>query len=640
MFLAVLLVGLFALSAVSATDSPTGDIVGVYDNNVLSADEQSFAQLNATINANNDENIYLNNDYKYSSDDFSFKEGIVINRDVTVYGNGHTIDGSGEARIFHVTGGNVVFYNINFINGYNDDWEYGGGAIYGSGKAISCTFENNTAHYGGAMLGGSAENCNFVENFAESQGGAMFGGSAVDCTFSGNSANFVGGAMLRGSAVNCTFSGNSAQYGGAMDSSSALNCLFSENSGQFGGAMYSSSARDCTFSKNSADDGGAMGGGSAINCTFSENYAKEFGGAIYSCDARDCTFSDNLAESDGGAIYVGSAVNCKFIRNLAGNRAGAMYEGAAVDCTFDGNYANNEGNDLYHTFKWNCIGKVASEFYESKDLVSHWGVNDFISTYNSGDTLQINIRDQFSDPVNLIDVDVVVYENGVAIRTYHCLSGDKLSFDLAPGNYVAELIVAYPRLNQPNPINISLTINKAVPKIDVAASNVVYPNSVAVTVKADVDGKYNIKIGSTSKVVDLKKGVAKKVIFTGLAPKKYTATVKFTGNENYADKVINIDFTVKKATPKLTASKKTFKKSVKIKQYVVTLKTNKNKVMKNTWVTLKVNKKTYKVKTNKKGQATFKITNLNKKGTFKAVVKYDGSKYYSAKTVKPKIVVK
>ena len=90
MFLAVLLVGLFAVSAVSAADNSTGDIVGVNNNdNVLDTYDESFAQLNATINGGFDKEIYLNYDYKYSSDDSSFKEGIVINRDVTVYGNGH-----------------------------------------------------------------------------------------------------------------------------------------------------------------------------------------------------------------------------------------------------------------------------------------------------------------------------------------------------------------------------------------------------------------------------------------------------------------------------------------------------------------------------------------------------------------------
>ena len=72
----------------------------------------------------------------------------------------------------------------------------------------------------------------------------------------------------------------------------------------------------------------------------------------------------------------------------------------------------------------------------------------------------------------------------------------------------------------------------------------------------------------------------------------------------------------------------------------MTLKTNQNKVMKNTKVTIKVNKKTYTAKTNSKGQATFKITKLTKKGKYTATVKYAGSKYYNTKSVKVKITVK
>lgn len=114
----------------------------------------------------------------------------------------------------------------------------------------------------------------------------------------------------------------------------------------------------------------------------------------------------------------------------------------------------------------------------------------------------------------------------------------------------------------------------------------------------------------------------------------------FKGDANYAKSTKSVTVTVNKATPKLTAAKKTFKKSVKTKSYTVTLKTNHNKVIKSAVVTLNVNKKTYKVKTNAKGQATFKITNLNKKGTFTATFKYAGNSYYKAKTVKPKLIVK
>ncbi len=103
---------------------------------------------------------------------------------------------------------------------------------------------------------------------------------------------------------------------------------------------------------------------------------------------------------------------------------------------------------------------------------------------------------------------------------------------------------------------------------------------------------------------------------------------------------LNVKVTVKKATPKLTAKAKTFKKSLKTKKFSVTLKNNLNKVMKNTKVTLKVNKKTFTAKTTDKGVATFKITKLTKKGKYTATVKYAGSKYYNAKSVNVKITVK
>lgn len=62
--------------------------------------------------------------------------------------------------------------------------------------------------------------------------------------------------------------------------------------------------------------------------------------------------------------------------------------------------------------------------------------------------------------------------------------------------------------------------------------------------------------------------------------------------------------------------------------------------MKNTKLSLKVNKKTYTAKTNAKGQATFKITKLVKKGTFKAVITYKGSTYYNKATKKVNIRVR
>ena len=131
-----------------------------------------------------------------------------------------------------------------------------------------------------------------------------------------------------------------------------------------------------------------------------------------------------------------------------------------------------------------------------------------------------------------------------------------------------------------------------------------------------------------------------KVPIIGLNPNTYTATITFDENSDYEKITKSVKVIVKKATPKLTSKAKTFKKSLKTKKYTVTLKTNQNKVMKNTKLTLKVNGKTYSAKTNAKGQATFKITKLTKKGKFNAVVTYKGNVYYNKVVKKVQITIK
>ena len=90
----------------------------------------------------------------------------------------------------------------------------------------------------------------------------------------------------------------------------------------------------------------------------------------------------------------------------------------------------------------------------------------------------------------------------------------------------------------------------------------------------------------------------------------------------------------------MTAKAKSFKVSVKTKKYTITLKNNKGAVMKKVKLTLKINKKTFKATTNSKGVATFKITNLKKKGKFTATIKYAGNKYYNKLSKKAKITAK
>ena len=218
---------------------------------------------------------------------------------------------------------------------------------------------------------------------------------------------------------------------------------------------------------------------------------------------------------------------------------------------------------------------------------------------------------------------------------------------LDPGEY--NVVVTYDGNDEFNPVSKSIKFSvsdEASSKGILISSNVktTYGTSknIVVTLK---DSKGNILAGRKV-VVNLNKkndvrvmptdGKAIVTVPSSLPAKTYTATITYAGETDISVSPIKIKVVVNKATPKLAASKKTFKVKDKTKKYVVTLKTNKNKPYKKQKITIKVNGKTYSAKTNSKGQAIFKLTKLTKKGTFKAAVKYAGSSNFKAvgKTVK------
>ena len=129
--------------------------------------EHTFWALNYTINGNDNPVIELSNDFYFDSAyDAAFVDGIVINRPVTINGNGSSIDAKGQARIFNVQSANTVIENLTLknANGIN------GGAVYfnSTGTVTNCNFTDNSATgYGGAVCfqtTGNVSNCNFTNN--------------------------------------------------------------------------------------------------------------------------------------------------------------------------------------------------------------------------------------------------------------------------------------------------------------------------------------------------------------------------------------------------------------------------------------------------------------------------------------------
>lgn len=129
-------------------------------------------------------------------------------------------------------------------------------------------------------------------------------------------------------------------------------------------------------------------------------------------------------------------------------------------------------------------------------------------------------------------------------------------------------------------------------------------------------------------------------------PFVYTFAMAYLGDNTYKAAFDVQQITIIKKTCSISASAKSFKAKSKNKLYTITLKSDKCSSIdgkpymgSGKQVTLKVNKKSYVAKTNKKGQATFSI-NINKKGTYTAKITYAGNVMYSGaqKNVKIKII--
>ena len=396
-----------------------------------------FNELNTTINGNNNSTIYLSTNYKYNSaTDSAFTSGILISRNLNVYGNGITLDGNNMARIFDVVYSelNVNFYNINFING----------------KGYS----------GGAISQGNAYNCNFTGNNATSGGGAIWWGNAYNCTFTGNKAKYDGGAISSGNAYNCTFTENYA--------------------GINGGAI-------------TARNGGAISWGDAYNCTFTGNNATSYGGAIYSGNAYNCTFTGNTVGGNGGAICRGNATNCIFTGNNATRGGGGISSGNAYNCTFLNNHgdygdAMDDGTAVLCTFNGDTT-------YDTTIIPAVINVINYTSPYMSGEKLKFNLTANgiLYDGFN---TTIKIYKDGALVKTVFGLSGEGWIVDLELGEYTAELsLTDRPEVNS---TNATISISKENTTVIISSiPNVKVGQTVTINYTTNSNSTVTIKINGT-----------------------------------------------------------------------------------------------------------------------------------------------
>ena len=514
---------------------------------------------------------------------FSY-DGIGIQKQLTIDGNGHTINSKNTARTFFIDANNVVLKNIKFINGNHEGDSGGNLLIRGSNTVIeNCTFKNSKAtNYGGAIYindkskidgtavtGTKINNCNFESNTAKKSGGAIYansnGNTITNSKFTNNKATEMGGAIhIAGDEknikknhkiINNTFTNNKAEK-----EAGALGIMYSSNAQVEGNTFTKNSAglnaggadfykgSGCTFKNNIFDGNTATGNlGGALrlsinsyatasrieNNDFKNNNAKN-GGALYSDSDKATytknTFYNNKATSkSGGAIFINGKNNVISYNNI--DKCSAAFKGGAI--YIESNFDKVMYNNITHCHAGDGGGAI----------------------YVVGSSTTISENNIKSNDANSIGGAIQI--EGSKTTIHHNLISD--NFDKTNGGALF-----------------------------------ITGNTETITANNFISNKVNSNSGSGGAI----KMFGHDAVITGNTftknIAKYGASIFITGsNEKIAKNTYTGSTQTKQATwkvqkqnTKINAPAKTFKKSVKSKNVVITLKSALNKLLASKKITL------------------------------------------------------
>ena len=148
--------------------------LAIFSINSVNAEDSSLSDLQILVD-NAEDTINLESNYAFVQTDSS--HGVSIEKDIKIYGNNHTIDGSDSSILLQVRNSNVYMENIIFLNA-------GDGALKLSDSNFvikNCTFINNRAMNGGAIYfegncNGLIDNSLFLNNSASHGAAIMVNG--------------------------------------------------------------------------------------------------------------------------------------------------------------------------------------------------------------------------------------------------------------------------------------------------------------------------------------------------------------------------------------------------------------------------------------------------------------------------------
>ena len=263
-------------------------------------------------------------------------------------------------------------------------------------------------------------------------------------------------------------------------------------------------------------------------------------------------------------------------------------------------------------------------------------------------TAAIALVDKYGIPItngtviivlNGIDVgNVTLDKNGTALITFDNLTnGDyELLLDYNGTNKTFKFSVAVPMKVVINCSDIAISaVNTKIGEMGGYLSLTLIDEAGNLlankTVLIAIDGKINNVTTDSNGVAKLQLNISKAGI--------YTASICFLGDDLYSSSFNITKVTVKKQTAKLKTKKFKYKAKAKTKKLKASFKSAKGIAISGKKISFTVNGKTYAAKTNAKGVATVKVK-VTKKGTYKFAAKFAGDDTYNAVSKKAKLVIK
>ncbi len=466
-FIASLILAILMVSAVSANDTVSQDIISDNDDNSLEITQneintetetaKTFMDLYKDIsNATGVLDIQCN--YKYNNKTDS-NIGITLGMDnFVINGNGHTLDANNQSRIFQIMANNITINNLTLINANMPV-----ASVLFIAKNCSLTtnnviFKNNTAATQGTVLVYGkyvSNNDAFIDSTSTNMGTVtlLLGGKGVF-----NNAIMMSSKQLTWGLLyadfdsyiyvcNSTFANTTSKYTTAIrgnkatviENSKFIN-LHAISAGAIGAKCASTSSIDeltinnCTFvNVTSEKNAGAILADvfnrtvttpvTITNSRFVDCYS-EFGGAVMqyggTLTVDNCTFKDTYALFDGGAIYTSYAavniVNSTFDENKAEyNGTDRPTYGGSIFCdmgrfNLTASTVKNSNADTAAIYLYDCSYSIADNVFENNCPLN----GSYMDIYTVFDTASGILENNTYSGNDTLSLNNKIYESIIA----------------------------------------------------------------------------------------------------------------------------------------------------------------------------------------------------------------------------------